>query len=235
MSMIFKNVTVAHAALTDVAPAVGVRAFKDFATVDTGQLTTVVEARVEGTAGNSFTLALVADGDGQGLLTKSGNDYTFHFESGRTTVGDFENAIELATQDLDDLQVKTSGTVATVLVTADAFTATSLAGGVNPSGIAMSAFGKNVAQSDLWLIQADFAGNGTITAYGYSNDVWHLINDVDKVVVNGLVGAANTGAAKKCWFVKHLGAFDRVYFKKETTDGVVNVKLTDVLAANRKN
>lgn len=98
-------------------------------------LDTIIEATTAGEDGNSITIAAVDDGTGTGTLTRDGTDFTFHFEDAVTTVGDFE-ALVAALAGADDLiAVKTGGTGATVLVTADAFEATPLAGGTNANTI----------------------------------------------------------------------------------------------------
>lgn len=108
-----------------------VKAERDFGTVDTFQLDTVIEATTAGTAGNSLTLALVAGGSGTGVLSRIGNAFTFTFETAVTTVADFEAAVTALAGADDLIAVKTPGTGATVLVTADAFAATALAGGLD--------------------------------------------------------------------------------------------------------
>ncbi len=58
----------------------------------TSNVDTFVRAHTPGAAGNSQTLQFVADGVGAGSLT-DGLAAVFHFQSGVTTVGNFETAI----------------------------------------------------------------------------------------------------------------------------------------------
>jgi hypothetical protein len=60
----------------------------------TGNLSGVILTRAAvGVSGNSYTLAITADGAGAGSLTNSGTNYTFHYATGVTTVTNFQNAI----------------------------------------------------------------------------------------------------------------------------------------------
>lgn len=91
---------------------------------------TVVEAIAGGTGGNSITIAFAADGSGAGNITRSGTDFTFHYESAVTTVANFEAAVAALAGGDKLIRVKTAGTAGNVLTDpGDTFTATSLAGG----------------------------------------------------------------------------------------------------------
>lgn len=61
--------------------------------LDLAPLTANVDTVVRHRDPQLATLALVADGTGAGSLTNVGNAWTFHFESGVTTVAQFETAI----------------------------------------------------------------------------------------------------------------------------------------------
>ncbi len=102
------------------------------ATLAAGRLNTVIRAKTAGTAGNSITIAAVADGAGVGSLTLVGTAYTFHFANGVTTVTNFQTLITASAL----LEVETTGTGATVLASAtDTFTAHALAGGIDAEAI----------------------------------------------------------------------------------------------------
>jgi hypothetical protein len=90
---------------------------------------TVIENAVAGAIGNLTTISFVADGTGAGTLDESAFPaIVFHFETGVTTVTNFETAVTAGTR----LLVKTGGTGANLLlVVADDFAATALAGGTN--------------------------------------------------------------------------------------------------------
>lgn len=86
----------------------------------------IVEEKAAGSGGNSTTLAFVADGTGTGTLNESAYPaIVFHYESGVTTVSDFEAAVTASTH----LAVKSAGTGSNVFDGTDAFAATNLAGG----------------------------------------------------------------------------------------------------------
>jgi hypothetical protein len=98
---------------------------------ETTNVTTVVEAQVAGTTGNSITLEFVADGIGVGNLDESGYPaIVFHFEDAVTTVTNFEDAITASTY----LAVKAAGVGANTFADpGDVMGATNLAGAVNES------------------------------------------------------------------------------------------------------
>lgn len=99
----------------------------DLGTLGTGALDTVVRALAEGVAGNAIAVELVS-----GLaasVVEIGTLVKITIVDGVTAVADVEAL--LATSTL--LEVATPGTGATVLVSADAFSATALAGGAAPS------------------------------------------------------------------------------------------------------
>jgi hypothetical protein len=102
------------------------------ATLDLDPLTanvdTIIRARAGGTGGNHVSIALVAGGTGTGTLTASGNALTFHFQTGVTTVANFETAVTAS----DLIEIDTAGTPANVLASpGDVLTATHLVGGTN--------------------------------------------------------------------------------------------------------
>lgn len=69
------------------------------------------------------TLAIALDGTGAGSLTNAGDAWTFHAQSGVTTVANFETAIGASS----DLLLKTAGTGAHVFAAGDLLAATNLA------------------------------------------------------------------------------------------------------------
>ncbi len=100
----------------------------------TGNMDTVLEATTGGTAGNSLTIALVhsAGAANGGTLTRIGNDFTFTYKGGTTTVANFETAVTALAGADDLIAVKTTGTGADVLsATLDLLAATALAGGLD--------------------------------------------------------------------------------------------------------
>lgn len=90
--------------------------------LDLEPLTANVDTVVRSRDPIARTLAIVLDGTGAGSLTSSGNAWTFHAQSGVTTVADFETAINASSS----LLVKTAGTGAHVLAAGDLLTATAL-------------------------------------------------------------------------------------------------------------
>lgn len=93
-----------------------VAATLDMATVN-AQMDNVLTAHAAGAAGNNITITMVGDSPGGGGLTfvRVGTNYTFHFEAGVSTQGDFNNAV-LAFAGGDDLfEVTAAGNVATIL------------------------------------------------------------------------------------------------------------------------
>lgn len=94
----------------------------------TVRVDTVVAAADSGEGGNDITLAFVADGTGAGTLSEGAYPaLVFHYESGVTTVTDFESAVAASTY----LDVETAGTGANLITaTGDTFSAVNLAGGV---------------------------------------------------------------------------------------------------------
>lgn len=115
-----------------------------------------------GTAGNGFTLALTNDGAGAGSLTNSGNNYTFHFQAGTTTINQMITAIAA----VFTLTGTFTGTL--TLQAGDVTTALTLAGGTDnavfvrqgPSANYLDAAGiltnvtvKSVAKDGLWIYE----------------------------------------------------------------------------------
>lgn len=152
----------------------GARAYLDLAVPGT-LIDSVIEAIAGGTGGNSITMAFTADGTGVGSLTRSGTDFTFHYESAVTTVGDFEAAVAALTGGDRLIRVKTAGTSATALVApGDTFTATNLASGsasawTRPTDFAAGSH----AGSSFVFIQAgtDYADTGWVCTSNAPADV----------------------------------------------------------------
>lgn len=103
------------------------------ASLNLGPLTptvdTVIRARIGGLGGNSITLAFAADGTGTGSLTQNGNALIFHFETGVTTVGNFQTAV--AASSLVEIQTN-DASLGDTFTAGDVMSQTALAGGVDP-------------------------------------------------------------------------------------------------------
>lgn len=99
--------------------------------LDLAPLTANVETVVWSRDHRPRTLAIVLDGTGAGSLTNAGDAWTFHAESGVTTVANFETAINAST----DLVVKTTDGAGT-FAAGDAMAATSFT--ASPVGGALS-------------------------------------------------------------------------------------------------
>jgi hypothetical protein len=98
----------------------------------TTDINTVLEATTAGVAGDSITMAFVADGSGAGSITRSGTAFTFHYESTVTTITNFEAAIAALAGGDDLIGVKTPGTGATDFeAPGDTLAATNFSGGVD--------------------------------------------------------------------------------------------------------
>jgi len=69
------------------------KGFGQLPQLDLAPLTTNVDTVVRHRDSRIPTLALTADGAGAGTLTNAGDAWTFHFQSGVTTVAQFESAI----------------------------------------------------------------------------------------------------------------------------------------------
>lgn len=86
----------------------------------------------DGAAGNAVTIAFTADGSGAGSMTRAGTAFTYHYESGVSTVANFEAVVAALTGADALIEVVTAGTGATVLADpGDTFTATALTGGTD--------------------------------------------------------------------------------------------------------
>lgn len=93
---------------------------------------TVIEAVTGGEGGDDLTITFVDGGSGAGVLSRVGDDFTFTFANGVTTVANFEAAVAALAGADKLIQVKTPGTGGNTLATTDdEFGPTSLAGGVN--------------------------------------------------------------------------------------------------------
>ena len=90
---------------------------------------TVVRAKSVGPGGNSITLAFVADGTGAGSLTEAGDVLTFHYQSGVTTVANFETAVAGSTV----IEVLISDGTGTLTAPGDTFSAAAFTGGASHS------------------------------------------------------------------------------------------------------
>lgn len=102
---------------------------KAFATVGAGHFDTKIQAVTTGANGNSISIALVGDSAGAVSITRVGLAFTIHFNPGTSTVGNVETAIAALAGGDALISVETSGTLATVLASGDAFGPTFLTGG----------------------------------------------------------------------------------------------------------
>lgn len=100
----------------------------------TANIETVIRAADAGANGNTFRLALVADGSGAGSFTNSGTDYTFHFQSGVTTVANWEAAVAGSGAFAVYAGDGTGGNLAA----GDAFALTALTGGLDGGSLAQA-------------------------------------------------------------------------------------------------
>lgn len=160
-----------------------VKASLDMATKTT-HINTVIQAKVAGTAGNSFTITSTADGAGVGSLTLSGSDYTFHYATGVTTVANFETLITASA----NLEVKTPGTGATLIVAVvDAFSSTALAGGAAAvkAEFALAGIGSGALDTVVRAATAGAAGNAiTIVVIGDSTTTATAVDTSNKTTLH---------------------------------------------------
>lgn len=108
----------------------------DFAGLN-GVSAIVVEATTAGAAGNSLSVAAVADAAGAVTISVADGLVTIHFKPDVSTEADIEAAITALSGANDVIGVKTtSSTPASVWAAGDAFAETSLAGGTGTEGVA---------------------------------------------------------------------------------------------------
>lgn len=136
---------------------------------------TVIEAIAGGAGGNAITMAFTNDGSGVGSLTRSGTDFTFHYESGTTTVANFESAVAALTGGDRLIRVKTAGTAANVLThPGDTFAATNLAGGSASAWARPTDFatGSHAGSAFVFIQQGtNYADSGWVCTTNAPNDV----------------------------------------------------------------
>lgn len=123
----------------------------------TANCETIIRAKNPGASGNSITIQFIADGTGVGSLTESGNAVVFHFQSGVTTVANFESAVAGSSL----IEVKTSDGVGTLSSPSDVFSATALAGGVNTIIVGQSVAKNRRVQATFQLKQGTPAATPT--------------------------------------------------------------------------
>lgn len=115
------------AILSALEPIVGLKASLDLNPLTTN-CETVVEAVARGAVGNTYSLQFVADGLGVGSLTVGDSfDFVFHYQSGVTTVANFQAAVAANAY----IAVKTSDASGTLTAPGDTFPKTFFSGGVN--------------------------------------------------------------------------------------------------------
>ena len=118
----------------DVPAVTAAKASLDLHTVDTN-IATVIEAKNTGAAGNSITIAAVADDSSGVTINVAGNAVTIHFKSGTAKLSDVETAIGALAGANAIIEVKTADPSASskTLASGDAFAATHLANGQTAS------------------------------------------------------------------------------------------------------
>lgn len=125
-----------------------VKASKDLNPLTTN-CETVIRARNGGIGGNNLTIAFLNDGAGAGSITHNGNAITFHYQSGVTTVANFETAV--GTDNL--IEVQTVDGVGTLAHPGDTFTASALAGGVDQKLVSQTVNKKRRTQATFQIKQ----------------------------------------------------------------------------------
>lgn len=114
------------AILEALEPIVGTKASLDLAPL-TANCETIVQAKARGAIGNTYSLQFVADGLGVGSLTFTGFDFVFHYQSGVTTVANFEAAVAANAY----IEVNTTDPAGTLTSPGDTFPRTLFGGGTN--------------------------------------------------------------------------------------------------------
>lgn len=172
----------------------------------TGDVDTIIEATSAGAAGNAITIAFVADGTGAGSFTRVGSAFTFHYQSGVTTVTNFETAVAALAGADDLIAVKTPGTGSNTFDDpADTLAATPLAGGADaelPAGLEADTPYYAVrldANTISVAISRELALAGTVvevTDGGVGVHTWSDSADTERVHWHslGLLGPAGDGA-----------------------------------------
>lgn len=112
--------------LEALEPLVGTQAFLDLAPL-TSNCETVVQAKARGSIGNTYSLQFIADGVGVGSLTVTDVAHVFHYQSGVTTVANFQAAVAASTL----IEVKTSDASGTLTSPGDTFPKTYFGQGLN--------------------------------------------------------------------------------------------------------
>lgn len=109
-----------------VTATAGVKASRDLNPLTTN-CETVIRARAAGFGGNAISIQFVADGAGVGSLTQNGYALTFHYQTGVTTVANFETAVAASPL----IEVQTVDGVGTLASPGDTFGQTFLTGGTD--------------------------------------------------------------------------------------------------------
>lgn len=104
----------------------GIKASRDLNPL-TSNCETVIRARAAGFGGNAISIQFVADGAGAGSLTQSGYALVFHYQSGVTTVANFETAVQASAL----IEVQTTDGVGTLTSPGDTFGPVFLTGGTD--------------------------------------------------------------------------------------------------------
>ncbi len=165
-------------------------------------LDTIIQAHTAGAAGNAITIRTVADGSGVGSFTRVGTALTFHYESGVTTVANFETAVGALAGADELIDVKTTGTAVNVLVApGDTFAATPLAGGLDSEGVVIEETGTDVVihfetgVSTVADVEAAILADSTLLAVKTAGTGATVLTDPDDAfAATPLAGGSDEGA-----------------------------------------
>lgn len=146
--------------LTVADPVPAIRAELDLNVASSGAITTTLEAIDGGTAGNSIEILFTASGSGAGTLSAVGTSYTFQYDSGVTTVADFEAAVASFPSCL--FSVKNAGAPGVLSSPGASFGWAMFSGGVNGDFVSIGA--TSLYATNDWVVGA----NNSITAANIS-------------------------------------------------------------------
>lgn len=194
----------------------------EFATLDLGPLTTnidtVLQATSAGAGGNAITLTFVHDAGAAatGTLTRVGNDFTYTYLGGTTTVANFEADVAALAGADDLIEVLTPGAADTLADTVDEFSAEAFTGGTSLMARTIPVDGKH----GHWSLHLLVTGTptGTVTFY-YSNLPYPDINDADHWVLDSSKSVTLSGAASRTFTTGVDKVSDHIKVLITLTDG----------------
>lgn len=171
---------------------------------------TIVQAVPVGEAlGEAVTLAATADGEGTGSFTVVGTAVEFHYETGVTTVADFEAELAADATVAALLELNTAGTTQgyLLLVGDDDFAATPLVYTTGALAATLTLWGY-LAASQRWY-EIPTNGGTPITPVALAETGTDLITLVERFYNLGhfdriglqVAGVAGTGASFEAWLV----------------------------------